>query len=295
MNFSSWLAIVLSTNLVCVSDLRAEDETPSIPATDIVVIPVSAPGASMKVDAGNALNAFNHVGYDNQPHFSADGKLLYFTRMMDEQTDIFAYDFAEKKLTNVTQSDDVSEYSPTVYDDRRLSVIGVNSKGQQHLRLINLDDAAQQVLNPAIEPVGYHAWLNPDLAATFVLGEVMTLQLFDVKYEGKAEPLVENIGRCLQRVAENKVSFTQVIDGQHHIFLIDQGGEVQATDIVLPEGVQDYVWLDSNGVAVGKGSQLWYISSTEKKIVADLKEFEINNISRLALDTINQKLALVYE
>lgn len=295
MKLPSWLAIVLSANLVCALDLRAEDETPSIPATDIVVIPVSSLGASMKVDAGNALNAFNHVGYDNQPHFSADGELLYFTRMMDEQTDIFAYDFAEKKLTNVTQSDDVSEYSPTVYDDRRLSVIGVNSKGQQHLRLINLDDAAQQVLNPAIEPVGYHAWLNSDLAATFVLGEVMTLQLFDVKAKGKAEPLVENIGRCLQRVAENKVSFTKVIDGQHHIFLINQHGDVQATDIVLPEGVQDYVWLDSEGVAVGKGSQLWYISSTEKKIIADLKELDINNISRLALDTINQRLALVYE
>lgn len=295
MKLPYWLAIALSAHLVCVSDLRAEDETPSMPSTDIVVIPVSSLGASMKVDAGNALNAFNHVGYDNQPHFGADGELLYFTRMMDEQTDIFAYDFAQKKLTNVTQSDDVSEYSPTVYDDRRLSVIGVNSKGQQHLRLINLDDATQQVLNPAIEPVGYHAWLNSDLAATFVLGEVMTLQLFDINVEGKAEPLVENIGRCLQRVAENKVSFTQVIDGQHHVFLIDQNGDVQATEIVLPEGVQDYVWLDSEGVAVGKGSQLWYISNTEKKIIADLKEFEINNISRLALDTINQRLALVYE
>ncbi|WP_417446173.1 TolB family protein [Kangiella sp.] len=295
MNFSSWLAIVLSAQLVCVSDLRAEDETPAIPSTDIVVIPVSSPGASMKVDAGNALNAFNHIGYDNQPHFSADGELLYFTRMMDEQTDIFAYHFAEKKLTNVTQSDDVSEYSPTVYDDSRLSVIGVNSEGQQHLRLITLDDATQQVLNPAIEPVGYHAWLNSDLAATFVLGEVMTLQLLDVNAEGKAEPLVENIGRCLQRVTENKVSFTQLIDGQNHIFLIDQSGDVKATDIVLPEGVQDYVWLDSNGVAVGKGSQLWYISNTEKKILADLKELEINNISRLALDTINQRLALVYK
>ncbi|HEY9031683.1 MAG TPA: hypothetical protein VIM93_10010 [Kangiella sp.] len=295
MNFSSWLAIILSAQLVCVSDLRAEDQTPAIPSTDIVVIPVSSLGASMKVDAGNALNAFNHIGYDNQPHFSADGELLYFTRMMDEQTDILAYHFAEKKLTNITHSDDVSEYSPTVYDDSRLSVIGVNSEGQQHLRLITLDDATQQVLNPAIEPVGYHAWLNSDLAATFVLGEVMTLQLLDVNAEGKAEPLVENIGRCLQRVAENKVSFTQLIDGQHHIFLIDQSGDVKSTDIILPEGVQDYVWLDLNGVAVGKGSQLWYISNTEKKIIADLKELEINNISRLALDTINQRLALVYE
>lgn len=295
MNFPSWLITVLSAPLVCISDLRAEDETPSIPSTDIVVIPVSSLGSSMKVDAGNALNTFNHAGYDNQPHFSADGELLYFTRMMDEQTDIFAYDFADKKLTNITHSDDVSEYSPTVYDDRTLSIIGVNSEGQQHLRLVNLNDATQQVLNPAIEPVGYHAWLNSDLAATFVLGEVMTLQLFDVKAEGKADPLAENIGRCLQRVEENKVSFSQVIDGRHHIFLINHHGDVQATNIILPDGVQDYVWLDSDGVAVGKGSQLWYISSTKKKIIAELDALGISSISRLALDSKKQKLAIVYE
>lgn len=277
------------------SDLRAEDETPSIPSTDIVVIPVSSPGSSMKVDADNALDALKHIGYDNQPHFSVNGELLYFTRMMDEQTDIFAYNFADKKLVNITHSDDVSEYSPTVYDDRTLSVIGVNSKGQQHLRLVNIDDAVHLVLNPAIEPVGYHAWLNSELAATFILGEVMTLQLFDLKTEGKAAPLVENIGRCLQRIEENKVSFTQVIDGQHHIFLINQHGEIQATGIILPEGVQDYVWLDSDGVAVGKGSQLWYISSTNKKQIADLNDLGISNISRLALDSNKKKLAIVHE
>lgn len=123
----------------------------------------------------------------------------------------------------------------------------------------------------------------------------MTLQLFDINSEGQSEPLIENIGRCLQRIEENKVSFTQVIDGQHHLFTLNQKAEVEPTGIVLPDGVQDYVWWDSEGVLVGQNSQLWYISSAQKKQVADLQELKINNITRLALHNTEQKLAIVHE
>jgi len=295
MKFTSWLTILLSVHLAFVSGLHAEDESPSIPSTDITVLPISFQSNLMKVDAGNALNALHHVGYDNQPHFSQDGDKLYFTRMLEEQTDIFAYHFVDQQLINITNTDEISEYSPTIYDATSLSIIGVNPEGQQHLRLVNLDDRSHQVLNPAIEPVGYHAWLNPKLAAVFVLGKVMTLQLFDVNAEEKAKALVENIGRCLQRIDHNKVSFTQLIDGRHHIFIVDEQGQVEPTDIVLPEGVEDYVWWDAKGVVVGQDSQLWYISTTDMKKIDDLKNLGIRSISRLALDPNKQKLAIVHE
>lgn len=295
MTFTSRSVFLLTAVLFFSASVFAEEETPSIPSTDITIVPIKAEGKLTKVDAGNALNALHYDGYDNQPHFSVDGKQLYFTRMLDEQTDIFAYRFDDELLVNVTNSEDISEYSPTVYSSTSLSVIGVNPEGQQHLRLVSLDDGSQEVLNPAIEPVGYHAWLNPELAAVFVLGDVMTLQLFGLESEGTAEPLFDDIGRCLQTVTENRVSFTQLVDGKHQVFTVDNHGNIQPTGIVLPEGVQDYVWLDTEGVLVGQNSQLWYISSNDKKQIADLEAFGINNISRLALHTKKQKLAIVHE
>lgn len=295
MTFTSRSVFLLTAVLFFSASVFAEEETPSIPSTDITIIPIKAEGKLTKVDAGNALNALHYDGYDNQPHFSVDGKQLYFTRMLDEQTDIFVYRFDDEQLVNVTNSEDISEYSPTVYNSTSLSVIGVNPEGQQHLRLVSLDDDSQKVLNPAIEPVGYHAWLNPELAAVFVLGEVMTLQLFDIESESAAEPLVDNIGRCLQTVTENTVSFTQLVDGKHQLFMVDNEGNIKPTGIVLPEGVQDYVWLDAEGVLVGQNSQLWYISSTDKTQVADLKRLGINNITRLAIQNHEQKLAIVHE
>ncbi|WP_018625627.1 TolB family protein [Kangiella aquimarina] len=295
MTFTSRSVLLLTAVLFFSASVLAEEETPSIPSTDITIIPIKSDGKLIKVEAGNALNVLHHDGYDNQPHFSKDGKQLYFTRMLDQQTDIFVYRFDDKKLSNITNTQNISEYSPTVYNPSSLSVIGVNPEGQQHLRLVSLVGDSQKVLNPEIEPVGYHAWLNTELATVFVLGDVMTLQLFDINSEGQSEPLIENIGRCLQRIEENKVSFTQVIDGQHHLFTLNQKAEVEPTGIVLPDGVQDYVWWDSEGVLVGQNSQLWYISSAQKKQVADLQELKINNITRLALHNTEQKLAIVHE
>lgn len=295
MKFTFGLLTVTLSSLVCASSLNAEDETPSVPSTDITVLSINSEDNLTKIDAGNVLKAIKHDGYDNQPYFSADGDQLYFTRMLGEQTDIFVYDFSEQALANITNTDEISEYSPTIYDETSLSVIAVNPKGQQHLRLVKLEDASQQVLNPAIEPVGYHAWLTNNLAAVFVLGDVMTLQLLDIHKEEKASPLADNIGRCLQRLADKKVSFTQLIDDRHHIFTVNHQGEIDPTGIILPSGVQDYAWWDSEGVVVGNQSQLWYISNTNKKIIAELKHLQIKNISRLAIDSNKLMLAIVHE
>ncbi|AUD78546.1 hypothetical protein CW740_04465 [Kangiella profundi] len=295
MTFTPRSVLLLTAVLFFPASIFAEEETPSIPSTDITIIPIESDGKLTKVDAGNALNVLHNEGYDNQPHFSVDGKQLYFTRMLDQQTDIFIYRFDDKQLSNITNTQNISEYSPTVFNTSSLSVIAVNPEGQQHLRLVSLVGDSQKVLNPAIEPVGYHAWLNNELAAVFVLGDVMTLQLFDINSDGESKPLTENIGRCLQRIEENKVSFTQVIDGKHHLFTLNHKAEVETTGIVLPDGVQDYVWWDSEGVLVGQNSQLWYISSTQKKQIADLQELNINNITRLALHKSKQKLAIVHE
>ena len=275
--------------------LKAANQSAAIPSTDITVLSIDTSQQPAVVDQSRVIKVITYDGYDNQPSFSRDGKTLFFTRMLGEQTDILGYRFKSDDFINLSQSDDISEYSPTVYNDNSISVIGVNDLGQQHLRLLDFRTGKQQVLNPQIEPVGYHAWLNPDVAAVFVLGEVMTLQLLELNTQNPGKPLVENIGRSFHRLSPNQVSFSQVIDGLHHIMIVNEKGEIEPTGIVLPKGVQDYTWLDSEGVLFGDGSQLWYISNTNKKKIADLKGISVNNITRLALDNKRQRIAIVHE
>ena len=58
-----------------------------------------------------------------------------------------------------------------------------------------------------INPVGYHAWVDADRLALFVLGQPNSLQLASVK-TGKGEVAANGIGRSLHRIPGTRlVSF----------------------------------------------------------------------------------------
>ena len=69
----------------------------------------------------------------------------------------------------------------------------------------------QLVLND-VKPVGYHAWVDANHLVLFILGtqgKPATLQIAEVK-TGKAEIILENVGRSLHRIPGTKLaSFVQ--------------------------------------------------------------------------------------
>ena len=60
-----------------------------------------------------------------------------------------------------------------------------------------------------MKPVGYHAWVEPDHLAMFILGQPATLQVGRVA-TGKADVVARDIGRSLHRIPGTRlVSFVQ--------------------------------------------------------------------------------------
>ncbi len=272
----------------------------ALPTTDIAIFDLKQLFSKSKDEPQEIFHITYRDGYDNQPKFSADGKTIYFTRGITDksgksQTDIMAYDFESKRLINVSNSKDSSEYSPTPYQDGALTIIGVaDNNGKQYLNQLDINTGAQKTFTTALEPIGYHAWLNKKEAAVFVLGDVMTLQVLHTDANRKPMVLAENIGRSFHRLDENQVSYTVEEKGKHRIYILDGTHESKDTGIVLPEGVQDYVWFNNKEVIFGKGSKLYRINSKSASEIADLSEFGIKGISRLALGKIDGSLALVY-
>src|SRR5690554_5612040 len=142
-------------------------------------------------------------GYNNQAHFSADGSRLYYSREMPHsqkgvQTDIAVYDIRNHQ-THMLNSNDESEYSPTPIPGRNaVSVIEVEPDGKQRLWSIDIDNGDMQLLLPNVEPVGYHAWIDDQSVAMFILGEPFTLQTAKIG-DGKATAIAENIGRSIRK------------------------------------------------------------------------------------------------
>lgn len=286
------LACGLLTALGCAQTAFAQSQ-------DIMILPL-IDGSDGKYVSLEPTHVTQREGYDNQPKFGPKGDVLYFTRMLDkksgegQQTEIFKYQLSDASLTNVTQTDDISEYSATPFSEGFISVVAVNSKGQQHLRLVSTVNQEQKVLREDIEPVGYYGWLNSTKAGVFVLGDIMTLKILDTESNEKPRVLAENIGRCFEAVAPDLVTFTIEEEGIHHLYTLNDEGDLTSADIKLPEGVQDYTWLDQTHVVVGQDSKLLLVDAATTKELADLGELGVSGITRLALSPDKKTVAIVY-
>src|SRR5262245_53006272 len=135
------------------------------------------------------VNISNGPGYDNQPSFTPDGRSVLFTSIRGgRQTDIYRYDIAARSVARVTDTPE-SEYSPTLTPDRaHISVIRVEADGTQRLWQFTKEGKEPQLVLPDVKPVGYHAWIDAQTLALFVLGQPATLQLADTR-SGKADVL----------------------------------------------------------------------------------------------------------
>ena len=78
--------------------------------SDIHLLPIAREDGQVVV-TGEPRAVTDRAGYDNQPYFTPDGRLLY-TSIRDGQADAYRYDPGTGRTTRVTTTPE-SEYSPT--------------------------------------------------------------------------------------------------------------------------------------------------------------------------------------
>lgn len=264
------------------------------PATDLWLAEIvdGVPGQPARINQGG--------GYNNQPHFSGDGKVIYYTREMhgDDgfvQTDIAAYDISTASTRMVNQTAQ-SEFSPTPIPGRNaLSVIQMDLDQKQYLFAIDIESGDMEVLFPDIEPVGYHAWIGDGEVAMFILGDSFTLQTAKLGTPG-AKVVADNIGRSIrQHPRTGEVLFVDKSAEPWRIAAYDP--KTGTTRIVMPlfPGNEDFT-IDANGMYwTGNGSSLYRRSPDDKRweLMADFSDAGVGRISRLATDPQCSRIALV--
>lgn len=239
-------------------------------------------------------------GYNNQPHFSIDGAVVFYTREMPavdaaSQTDIAAYQIDNMATTMVNASKE-SEYSPTPIPGRdAVSVIRQDLSGGQFLWAINISSGEMELLLPGIEPVGYHAWFNDDSVAMFILGDSFTLQTATLGEESTLT-VADNIGRSIRRHPQTgEVLFVDKNTQPWQISAFNpHAGTTRSVMPLFPEG-EDFT-IDSKGdYWTGNGSRLYRRSTDASRwhLMADFSALGIANITRLAISPNNDKIAIV--
>ena len=140
------------------------------------------------------------------------------------------------------------------------TVIRVEPDGTQRLWQFDRAGGEPRLVLTDIKPVGYHAWVDADHLALFVLGQPATLQLARVT-TGKAEVAARDIGRSLHRVPGTRlVSFVQKeTSGAYSVKTIDiDNGRIE-TLVATVEGSadRDCAWMpDGKTLLMSSGTRI---------------------------------------
>ena len=242
-------------------------------------------------------------GYNNQPSFSADGKRLLLAANYGTQTDVFMFERDNGRMTQVTNTPE-NENSPTylptgIGETGGFSVVRSELDKTQRLWRFNALGREPRLVLPDVKPVGYHAWVDADLVALFVLGEPNSLQLASVK-TGKAEVVANGIGRSLHRIPGTRlVSFVhREPSGEYWIKQIDVDSKKIAPLTKVVEGAtdRDMAWMpDGKTILMSGGTKVysWIRGAGSWTEVFDAAAHSLGAVSRIAVSPKGDAVAIV--
>ena len=284
-------------NLVFVLCFLGVQEILAQPDTEVYLFDLSIKEG--KIELLNPKNISNNEGYDNQPSFMDDNTLLY-AATRDGQTDILKFDILKGSVkTWITDTPTGSEYSPLKVPEKAcISAIRLDLDGLQRLYAYDVQLGDSRVLLEN-QKVGYHVWYNKNILVCTVLTEnQMDLVVADLQ-SGKAKTMDKNVGRSLQKVPyETQISYLKKKGDKWEIKALDPLTMEITTIMNTIPNTQDICWLQDGTLISGSGKMIFYANPSKDEGWKPLMHFEdeeIQNISRIAVNESNSRLAFVAE
>jgi len=298
MSLKIALAVALVAGIAVATAPQQAAQQPAVPATEVFLAPLTGRAGNI----GPAINISNNPGYDNQPSFLPDSRGILFSSNRDgKQMDIYRYDIAAKKVSQLTRTPE-GEYSPTVTPDKKtFSVIRTEADSTQRLWRFDLDGSNPRLVLENVKPVGYHAWIDDTHLALFILGAgggaPATLQLADTK-TGLATVAATGIGRSvLIRPKKGTVSYLATGETPRVLKEFNAKTGTSAPLIAAVDGSQDCAWLPDGRLLMARGTTIsvWVPGSTTWSTFADVGTPTVTNITRMAVSPNGKWLAFVAE
>lgn len=261
--------------------------------TEIFLAPLTTVDGRLTIGVPANITAW--PGYDNQPSFAPDSRSILLTSARaGSQTDIFRFEIATRRVSQVTRTPE-NEYSPTVTPDGRGFTVIFDST--QYLARYDLDGTNRRIIFDRLGQIGYHAWLDEHTAILFVLGQPMTLQLADAR-TGTAETLAWDIGRSLHRIPGRATgSYLQRMpDGAVYVMELDPATRTVRPLVRALDGSQDLAWTPEGGILMARGDAvyIWHPAQGGAwRVVTRFEDPALAGLTRLAVSPDGAWLALV--
>lgn len=260
--------------------------------SEIILFDVSI--STTGITLSNPVNITNHKGYDNQPYFYKTN--IYYSSEDSNQMDIKKYDYLQNTTSIITHTQE-NEFSPTVTQDQKfISCILQRKNGKQDLVKYPLKGGAPIILIDNLK-VGYHSWIDNISLLLFVLEDTSTNGLHYYNLITKEnKKLATDIGRSLQRVTgKQAVSFVKKTPGEWLIREYDAVTKKIITIMPALHNGEFIAWTKKGLALMSDGVDIYFAKQGNNnwQKVKIKKDIPLKNISRLAINEQNTKLAVV--
>ena len=268
------------------------------PATNIYVMNMNRVGNDhFKFTDPIFLNSDNKGGYNNQPYFMDDNRMLVTSQRDDKQTDIYMYNFENLTVTQLTNTPEMSEFSPAqIPNENAISTVNieVDGKTQRVWKYPMKQNATGSVMTEKVENVGYYDWIDDNRMAMFIIDNPNHLEIVNVNTQ-RSVRYATNIGRCMKQLSNGDLCYVQKSEeGEWFLKRLD----IRNLDIVTIASTlsecEDFAILPDDTILMGKGDKLYKLNADRDKqwsMVGDFKSFNINKITRISIT--ENKIAIV--
>lgn len=267
----------------------------NIPATDIFIFDISTENNGFSIQNGRLIS--QNKGYNNQPSFY-DNEHLIYSGILEGETDIVQYNLKNSETSWISNTTAGSEFSPQrIPETAEIAAVRLDTSGLQRLYSYDYKTGKSKELIPEVK-IGYFAFYDSHKVLAAVLADSgLDLIMYDLE-NSSSEKIISNVGRSIHKVpGNNTLSYTLPNEeGNYDIYLLDSNTGESFFVCELPDGTQDFTWLDEYRIITGVDSKLYIFDTFGGEAwvkVADLSEDGILDITRLAVNAEGSKLALV--
>ncbi|MFY0603480.1 MAG: nuclear transport factor 2 family protein [Flavobacteriaceae bacterium] len=245
----------------------------------------------------NRQNISNNFGYDSQPSFYTENKILFASNRNGE-TDILLYDSNSNiKIGFLSQTPKGGEYSPQrIPNSNNVSAVRLDKDGLQRFYQYNFKTKQPQELIAELK-VAYPMWYDKNTVVSAVIGE-KDLELVISSIKSKANYTIQKkVGRSFHHIPNsNLVSYISKENEQWEIRSLNVQTKKTQKIIHTSGNHEDICWLPNGTILQAKGNQILKFNpktDTDWSVFHSFKDSSLYKISRIIVNKVGTKMAIV--
>lgn len=246
----------------------------------------------------NGKNISNNVGYDSQPYFY-DNNTVIFASSRKGNTDIKIFDLnlGYQKFISATKTG--GEYSPQrIPNSKNISAVRLDNDGLQRFYKYNYKTGSHTEILPNLK-VAYPAWFDKKtIVASVIVNDSLHLIISDLNTKTNIT-VAKNVGRSVHKIPNSELMSFISKEKENYWELKSVNPKTKEIKTITSLGnTEDVTWLPNGILLIANGSSIYKFDPKKDKspsLFFNFTDENINNISRIAVNTDGSKLALVAE